>query len=174
MDFELSDTQQSFQQQVAQFAADRVAPQAARIDETGGFPRELIREAAALGLLGVTVPQEWGGGGRDYVSYALAIEALARASAVVAVIAAVNNSLVAEPIVEFGTAAQKEKWLRRLASGDALGAFALSEENAGSDAGNQQTLARLDDRGYAITGRKVWVANAEASPHSWCRWMRAG
>ena len=79
------------------------------------------------------------------------------------VIASVNNSLVAEPIAEFGTDAQKQTWLRRLATGDAIGAFALSEEQAGSDAANQQTAARLDDRGYVLNGRKVWVANAEAA-----------
>jgi len=163
MDFDFTSDQTAFQQQIAQFATDRVAPQAARIDETGEFPHALVREAAALGLLGVTVAREWGGGGRDYLGYALAIEALAKASAVVAVIAAINTSLVAEPIAEFGTAAQKEKWLRRVASGDSIGAFALSEEHAGSDAGNQQTTARADDGGYAITGRKVWVANAEAA-----------
>ena len=113
--------------------------------------------------MGVTIPVEWGGAGRDYVSYALAIEALARASAVVAVIAAVNNSLVAEPVAQFGSDAQKQTWLRRLASGTALGSFALSEEHAGSDAANQQTIARLDENGYVISGRKVWVANAEAA-----------
>ena len=85
------------------------------------------------------------------------------ASAVIAVIAAVNNSLVAEPIAEFGTDTQKQTWLRRLATGEALGAFALSEEHAGSDAANQQTVARLDEQGYVINGRKVWVANAEAA-----------
>jgi butyryl-CoA dehydrogenase len=163
MILELTDGQKAFQQQVAGFAADRVAPQAAAIDERGAFPRELVREAAAFGLMGVTIDAEWGGAGLDYVSYALAAEALARASAVVAVIAAVNNSLVAEPLARFGSDSQKETWLRRLASGQSLGAFALSEEHAGSDAANQQTVARLDDRGYAISGRKVWVANAEAA-----------
>ena len=123
----------------------------------------LVREAAALGLMGVTIAEAWGGAGKDYVSYALAVEALANASAVVAVIAAVNNSLVAEPLARFGTDSQKQTWLRRLASGQSLGAFALSEEHAGSDAANQQTVARLDDRGYALNGRKVWVANAEAA-----------
>jgi len=113
--------------------------------------------------MGVTIPAEWGGAGRDYVSYAVALEALARASAVVAVIAAVNNSLVAEPLAEFGTEPQKQTWLKRLARGEALGAFALSEEDAGSDAANQQTVARLDERGYALNGRKVWVANLEAA-----------
>jgi butyryl-CoA dehydrogenase len=111
----------------------------------------------------VTIPSQWGGSGRDYVSYALALEAVARASAVMSVIASVNNSLVAEPIAAFGSDAQKQTWLRRLASGESIGAFALSEEQAGSDAANQQTAARLDDRGYVLNGRKVWVANAEAA-----------
>jgi butyryl-CoA dehydrogenase len=97
------------------------------------------------------------------VSYALALEAVARASAVLSVIASVNNSLVAEPIAEFGSDAQKQTWLRRLAGGEAIGAFALSEEQAGSDAANQQTVARVDDCGYVLTGRKVWVANGEVA-----------
>jgi butyryl-CoA dehydrogenase len=163
MILELTDAQREYQERVARFAAERVAPQAAGIDEQGAFPRDLVREAAALGLMGVTIATEWGGAGRDYVSYAIAIEAVAAASAVMAVIAAVNNSLVAEPIARFGSDAQKETWLRRLASGEALGAFALSEEHAGSDAANQQSVARLDERGYVLSGRKVWVANAEAA-----------
>lgn len=163
MNLELSDAQKSFQERVAAFARERVAPQAATIDETADFPRELVREAAKLGLMGVTVPQALGGAGGDYVTYALALEELAKASAVIAVIAAVNNSLVADPIARFGTDVQKKTWLRRLAAGDALGAFALSEEDAGSDAANQHTVARLDERGYVINGRKVWVANAEAA-----------
>jgi butyryl-CoA dehydrogenase len=163
MHFDLSDAQKSFHQQIAQFAAERVAPHAAAIDDAGVFPRELVREAAKLGLMGVTIPEADGGAGQDYVAYALAMEALAHASAVMAVIAAVNNSLVAEPLAEFGTDSQKQAWLRRLATGEALGAFALSEQHAGSDAANQQTVARLDDRGYVIDGRKVWVANAEVA-----------
>lgn len=160
---ELTEAQKAFQERIARFAADRVRPEAAAIDERGEFPRALVKELAALGLMGVTIPVEWGGAGLDYVSYAVAIEALASASAVLAVIAAVNNSLVAEPIAEFGSATQKETWLRRLASGESLGAFALSEEHAGSDAANQQSVARLDERGYVLSGRKVWVANAETA-----------
>ena len=163
MILEFTAKQQAYQQRIEQFAAERVAPRAAAIDEQGAFPMDLVREAAALGLMGVTIPKDWGGAGLDYVSYAAALEALASASAVIAVIAAVNNSLVAEPIARFGSDGQKETWLRRLASGDALGAFALSEEHAGSDAANQQSIARLDERGYVINGRKVWVANAEAA-----------
>jgi butyryl-CoA dehydrogenase len=163
MNLELTDAQQSFLKNVTTFATEAVAPRAADIDERATFPRDLTAAAATLGLMGVTIPQAWGGAEQDYVTYALAIEALATASATVAVIAAVNNSLVAEPLAEFGTDAQKQTWLRRLASGQAIGAFALSEEMAGSDAANQQTVARLDDHGYALNGRKVWVANADAA-----------
>ena len=163
MILDLTGEQKTWQGQVQRFATERIAPHAAAIDERNVFPRELVREAAALGLMGVTIAKAWGGSGRDYVSYALAIEALSRASAVLAVIAAVNNSLVAEPIAEFGSEAQKDAWLRRLATGEILGAFALSEAQAGSDAANQQTFARLDERGYVLNGRKVWVANAEAA-----------
>ena len=163
MNLELTDTQKAWQQRVAEFATERVAPRAAAIDQDDEFPRELIAEAARLGLLGVNIPKDDGGAGLDYVSYSLAMEALARASAVVAVILSVNNSLVAEPLAQFGSDAQKQAWLKRLASGEALGAFALSEENAGSDAANQQTVARLDENGYVLNGRKVWVANAEVA-----------
>ena len=163
MHLQLTPEQAAFQKQVADFAGSVVASRAADIDETAAFPRDVVRAAAGLGLMGVTIPVESGGAGRDYVSYALAVEALARASAVIAVIAAVNNSLVAEPIERFGSDAQKQTWLRKLASGRSLGSFALSEENAGTDAANQQTVARLDENGYVISGRKVWVANAEAA-----------
>jgi len=160
---DLSPEQKNYQQDVSGFAATVVAPQAKTIDEQDTFPRDVIAAAAAKGLLGITVAPEWGGGGRDYVSYVLAVEALARASSVIAVIVSVNTSLVAEPIAKFGTEAQKQVWLPRLASGQTIGAFALSEEGAGSDAANQQTVARLDERGYVIDGRKVWVANAAAA-----------
>jgi butyryl-CoA dehydrogenase len=163
MILEYTDQQKAFQQKIAAFSAEKVAPQAAAIDQSGAFPLALVKEAATLGLMGVTVGTGWGGAGLDYVSYVSGIEALARGSAVLAVIAAVNNSLVAEPIEHFGTDAQKQAWLKRLATGAALGAFALSEETAGSDASNQQTVARLDERGYVINGRKVWVANAEVA-----------
>lgn len=159
----LTDEQEGFQREATEFAQTHVAPAAASIDESGRFPRDLIAAAAARGLLGVTIPREWGGAGRDYVSYALALEALARASAVVSVIASVNNSLVAEPLAAFGSDTQKQTWLRRLATGEAIGAFALSEPSAGSDAANQQTTARLDEQGYVLDGYKVWVANGEVA-----------
>jgi len=163
MRLELTDDQAAYQEDIARFAAGQVAAAAKGIDEAGTFPHALVQELAARGLLGVTIAREWGGGGRDYVSYALALEALARASAVMAVIASVNTSLVAEPIEKFGSDGQKQTWLRRLATGASIGAFALSEEHAGSDAANQQTIARLDERGYTLNGRKIWVANGEAA-----------
>jgi alkylation response protein AidB-like acyl-CoA dehydrogenase len=163
VDFAFSADQESFAAGVRQFARERVTPRAADIDATGEFPRALVQDAAALGLTGVTIPQAHGGAGRDYVSYALAIEALALSSATLAVILTVNNSLVAEPLLEFGTERQHKQWLSRLASGQAIGSFALSEEQAGSDAANQRTVARRDGSGYVLSGRKVWVANAEAA-----------
>src|SRR5689334_1353315 len=150
MILDLSPSQSSFRDSVSAFASARVAPAAAGIDETGVFPADLVREAAGLGLMGVTIDSAWGGAGLDYVAYAVALEALAEASAVLAVIAAVNNSLVAEPIAEFGSDVQKQTWLKRLATGASIGAFGLSEEHAGSDAANQQTIAVVDDRGYVI------------------------
>jgi butyryl-CoA dehydrogenase len=163
MTFDLTPEQAAFRASTEELAAAHVAPVAAAIDQTGEYPRTLIAALAKNGLLGVTIPREWGGAGRDYVSYALALETLARASAVVSVIASVNNSLVAEPLAAFGSDTQKEMWLRRIATGESIGAFALSERQAGSDAANQQTTARLDERGYVIDGHKVWVANGEVA-----------
>ena len=163
MVLELTPEQEAFKQSVERFSREVVAPRAAAIDETGEYPLDLVRAAAKLGLLGVTIPQAWGGAGRDYVSYALAIEAIARASATLAVALSVTNSLVAELIAHAGRAPQKELWLRRLAAGDAIGAFALSEVDAGTDAANQKTRAVRTSDGHRITGQKVWVANADAA-----------
>jgi butyryl-CoA dehydrogenase len=161
MILELTKEQQTFQAQIEAFARDVVSLRAAGIDKSGEFPTDVMHAAAAHGLLGVTIPKAWGGAGRDYISYALAIEAIARASATVAVSLSVTNSLVAEVIAHAGREPQRERWLRRLASGDAIGAFALSEPDAGTDAANQQTRAVKSGDGYRVTGRKVWVANAE-------------
>jgi butyryl-CoA dehydrogenase len=158
---ELTPEQTAFQQQIEAFARDVVALRAAGIDKSGEFPTDVMHAAAQHGLLGVTIPKQWGGAGRDYVSYALAIEAVARASATVAVSLSVTNSLVAEVIAHAGRDQQRDTWLRPLARGDAIGAFALSEADAGTDAANQKTKAVKSAGGYRITGQKVWVANAE-------------
>jgi len=161
MILELTAEQKAFQQQIQQFAREIVAQRAAGIDKSGEFPADVMHAAAGQGLLGVTIPKAWGGLGRDYVSYALAIEAIARASATVAVSLSVTNSLVAEVIAHAGRDPQRERWLRPLARGEAIGAFALSEPDAGTDAANQQTKAVKSGGGYRVSGKKVWVANAE-------------
>jgi len=161
MFLELTPDQESFKQQAERFAREIVAQRAAGIDKSGEFPTDVMHAAAGEGLLGVTIPKAWGGAGRDYVSYALAIEAIARASATVAVSLSVTNSLVAEVIAHAGRDQQRERWLRKLATGEAIGAFALSEPDAGTDAANQLTKAVKSGDGYRVTGRKVWVANAE-------------
>jgi len=163
VDFDLSSEQTAFQQTAEQFARDVVEPRAAAIDESGVFPRDVMQEAASRGFFGVTIPADRGGAGRDYLSYTLAIEAIARASATVAVSLVVTNSLVAELVAHASSRPVHESWLRKLASGEALGAFALSEPGAGTDAANQQTTAVRDGDGYRISGRKIWVTNAEAA-----------
>jgi alkylation response protein AidB-like acyl-CoA dehydrogenase len=163
MILDLTPAQRSFKESVEAFARDAVAPRAAAIDESGEFPLDVIRAAAGRGLLGMTTSRAWGGLGLDYVSYAVAIEAIAQASATVAVSLVVHHSLVTDLVAHAGRARQKEQWLRRLASGGAIGAFALSEPEAGTDAANQQTRAAKTANGYHVTGRKVWVANADAA-----------
>jgi alkylation response protein AidB-like acyl-CoA dehydrogenase len=160
---DLTPDQQAFKDSIEQFARDVVAPRAAAIDEHGEYPLDVMRAAAAHGLLGVTIPTAWGGAGRDYVSYVLAIECIARASASVAAAISVTNSLVAELVAYSGRGPQKEQWLRKLATGAAIGAFALSEPDAGTDAANQKTKAFRVGNAYRITGQKVWVANADAA-----------
>jgi butyryl-CoA dehydrogenase len=161
MNFDLTSEQKTFQSSAERFARDVVAPRAAAIDASGEFPADVMRAAAGLGLLGVTVSRAWGGSGRDYLSYALAIEAIGRASATVAASLVVTNSLVAELVEHAGSDEQRERWLRPLARGEIIGAFALSEPNAGTDAANQQTTAVRSGDGYRLAGHKVWVANAE-------------
>jgi acyl-CoA dehydrogenase len=163
MQLDLTPDQLAFKTSIEQFAREVVAPRARAIDESGKFPLDVIRAAAARGLLGATIPAECGGAGLDYTSYILAIEAIAYASATVAASLVVHNSLVAELVAKHGSAPQKEQWLRRLTTGEAVGAFALSEPDAGTDAANQQSRASKTATGYRIVGRKVWVANAEAA-----------
>ena len=161
MILELSRDQLAFKESAEKFAREIVTQRAAGIDKTGEFPADVIHAAAAAGLCGITIPKNWGGAGRDYISYALAIEAIAKASATVAVSLVVTNSLVAELIAHAGRDQQRERWLRPLATGQAIGAFALSEPEAGTDAANQLTTAVRTGDGYRLRGRKVWVANAE-------------
>jgi butyryl-CoA dehydrogenase len=147
------------QKMARDFAQNEVLPRAAEIDKSHRHPVELVKRMAELGLLGVAVPEEYGGSGMDNVSYALAMEEICRACASTGVIMSVNNSLVCDPILRFGTEAQKRTFLAPLAAGQKLGCFALSEPEAGSDAAAQTTTAVLDGDTWLLQGTKNWITN---------------
>ncbi len=159
MELELTDEQQMVQKMAADFARSEVLPKAAAIDREHRHPKELVARMAELGLLGIAVPDAYGGAGMDTMSYALALEEVSRACASTGVIMSVNNSLVCDPILKFGTEEQKRDYLVPLASGKKLGCFALSEPEAGSDAAAQKTVARLDGDHFIINGIKNWITN---------------
>jgi butyryl-CoA dehydrogenase len=157
---ELTDEQRMMQETVRAFARKEVLPKAAELDETGRFPAELVKEMAELGLMGVAIPQELGGAGMDHVCYAVAVEEIARACASTAVIMSAHNSLACDPILTFGSEAQKRRFLVPLASGEALGCMALTEPEAGSDAGALKTTAVRDGEAYILNGTKSFITNA--------------
>jgi len=157
MDLDLTEDQSLLRSAVREFAEGVVRPRAAGIDQSGQFPKDLFREAGKLGLTGVSVSVEHGGAGMDVVAYSIVIEEISRACANLGVILSVNNSLVCDPIEEFGNADQKKRFLEPLARGEKLGCFALTEPNAGSDAANQQTRAVRDGDGWRISGQKVFI-----------------
>ena len=159
MDFSPTEDQLAVQKTAREFAAAEVLPKAAAIDREHRHPAELVTRMAELGFLGIAVPEAYGGAGLDHVSYALAMEEVARACASTAVIMSVNNSLVCDPIYRFGTEAQKQAWLVPLASGKLLGCFALSEPEAGSDAAAQKTTAIADGADWVLQGTKNWITN---------------
>ncbi len=159
MDVALTEEQELIQKTARDFAMSEVLPQAARNDEEHRFPADLVQRMAELGFLGVAIPEEWGGAGMDNVSYALAMEEISRACASTGVIMSVNNSLVCDPILKFGTDAQKQQWLAPLARGELLGCYALSEPEAGSDAAAQKTTARLAGGEWVLSGTKNFITN---------------
>jgi len=163
MNLELSDEERMLQASVREFAEEVVRPRAAPIDQSGEFPRDVFAAAGALGLAGVTVPVEYGGSGMDTVSYTIVIEEISRACANTGVILSVNNSLVCDPIEKFGNEDQKRRFLVPLAKGEKLGCFALTEPDAGSDAGNQKTRAVRDRDVYRISGQKVFITCGQAA-----------
>ena len=160
MDFELKAEQREIQALARDFAAERIEPHAGDWDREHRFPRELFGALAELGLLGVCVPEEYGGAGADFLSYILVLEELSRADAGVGVTVAVHTSAVTLPILGFGTDEQRSRFVPPLARGDHLGSFALTEAEAGSDAGALQTRADQDGDGWRITGAKQWITNA--------------
>lgn len=159
MNFELSEEQLLIQGMVKEFAASDVAPIAAEIDRDHRFPEESIPKLAKLNLLGVPYPEEFGGAGADTVSYMIVLEELARVCASTATIVGGHTSLGTWPIFEFGTSAQKEKYVTNLASGSMLGAFAITEPGAGTDAAAGKTTAVVDGDEYVLNGSKIFITN---------------
>jgi len=159
MQIELSDEQKMIQALARDFAEKEVRPIAEEIDREARFPRETVRRMGELGLMGIAVPEAWGGGGGDTVAYAVALEEVSRACASHGVIMTVNNSLYCEPVARYGTDEQKARFLTPFASGQKIGCFSLTEPEAGSDATNQSTLARREGDAYLLDGRKIFVSN---------------
>jgi butyryl-CoA dehydrogenase len=158
-----ADHHYEIREMVQAYAAEKVAPRAREIDETKRFPHETVAEMRDLGLLGVPFPEEWGGAGLDYLAYTIVVEELARACGTTAITCAAHTSLGTNPIYQFGTPRQKEKYLRKLASGEMLGAFGLTEPEAGSDAGATRTTAVRDGDEWVINGTKVYCTNGTHS-----------
>ena len=160
MDLDLTAEQELIRDTVREFARDRVAPMAEELDREARFPVELVREMAELGLMGIPLPDRYGGAGGDTLSYAIAIEELTRIDSSVAITVAAHTSLGTMPIYLFGSDDQKERWLPDLASGRRLAAFGLTEPDAGSDAGATRTTAELRDGSWVVNGSKMFITNA--------------
>ncbi len=159
MRFDLTDEQAAIQAMAREFAESEIRPIAIEIDRDARFPHDTVKRMGELGLMGIAVPERWGGGGSDMVAYVVALEEIARVCASHAVVMSVDNSLYGYPVLAFGTDAQRERFLKPVASGHAHGCFALTEPQAGSDARNQATLAHRDGQDYVITGRKMFITN---------------
>src|SRR5438477_4233183 len=159
VDFELSREQKEIQELAREFAAHEIEPHAAEWDREHRFPRELFAKLADLGLMGTCVSEEYGGAGADFLSYVLVLEELSRADAGVGVTVAVHTSAVTLPLLAFGSDEQRARFVPPLARGEVLGAFALTEPEAGSDAGSLRTKATQDGDGWRISGSKQWITN---------------
>jgi alkylation response protein AidB-like acyl-CoA dehydrogenase len=159
MDFQLTDTQKQIRDLAREFAQKEIAPIAARIDETGEFPLKTVKRMGELGLMGIEIPEEYGGAGLDTISYVLAMEEISKVCASHGVVMSVQNSLVCLGLKWFGTEQQKHDILIPLASGKKLGAYSLTEPQSGSDAGNMRTTAVRGGDYYLINGRKSWISS---------------
>ncbi|HEV2815001.1 MAG TPA: acyl-CoA dehydrogenase family protein [Solirubrobacteraceae bacterium] len=160
MNFDLSDDHQLLQRTVRDFALGEVAPVAEELDRTKSFPYEIVRKLGELNLMGIPFPEEYGGAGADTLAYAIAVEELTRIDSSVAITLCAHTSLGTQPIYLFGTEEQKQEWMPQLTSGAKLGAFGLTEPEAGSDAGNTQTRATRDNGSWVINGAKQFITNA--------------
>ncbi|HEV2974284.1 MAG TPA: acyl-CoA dehydrogenase family protein [Solirubrobacteraceae bacterium] len=160
MDFDLSPDHELIRRTVREFAEGEVAPVAEELDRTKAFPYEIVAKLGALNLMGIPFPEEYGGGGGDTLAYVLAVEELTRIDSSVAITLCAHTSLGTQPIYLFGSDEQKREWLPQLCSGERLGAFGLTEPEAGSDAGNTRTRAKLQDGEWVIDGAKQFITNA--------------
>jgi short/branched chain acyl-CoA dehydrogenase len=160
MDFDLSPDHELIRRTVREFAQGEVAPVAEELDRTKSFPYEIVAQLGKLGLMGIPFPQEYGGGGGDTLAYTLAVEELTRVDSSVAITLCAHTSLGTQPIYLFGSEEQKREWLPQLCSGSKLGAFGLTEPEAGSDAGNTRTRAHLRDGEWVVNGAKQFITNA--------------
>ncbi|HEX4689659.1 MAG TPA: acyl-CoA dehydrogenase family protein, partial [Solirubrobacteraceae bacterium] len=160
MDFDLSPDHELIRRTVRDFAEQEVAPVAEELDREKRFPYEIVAKLGELGLMGIPFPEEYGGAGADSLAYAFAVEELTRVDSSVAITLCAHTSLGTQPIYLFGSEEQKRQWLPPLTSGEKLGAFGLTEPEAGSDAGNTRTRARLEDGDWVIDGAKQFITNA--------------
>ncbi len=167
LDFKLSEEQQMIQAAAQDFAREEIIPVAAEYDISGKFPEETIAKMGELGLMGIEVPEEYGGAGMDAVSYALAMIEISAADASHGTIMSVNNSLYCHGLLKHGTEEQKQKFIRPVASGEAIGAYGLTEPQSGSDAANMRTRAELSDDGshYVINGKKSWITSGPVADY---------
>ncbi|HQE20847.1 MAG TPA: acyl-CoA dehydrogenase family protein [Thermosynergistes sp.] len=159
MDFDLNEEQQMIKKMVADFADKEIAPVAAQYDQEEKFPEEIVKKMGALGIFGTVIPEEYGGGGFDYISHALVAEELGRVDSSVRGIYSVQISLVTLSILRWGTEDQKRMYVPRLASGEILGCFGLTEPNSGSDVASMQASAVIDGDSYVLNGNKMWISN---------------
>ncbi|MBW1895592.1 MAG: acyl-CoA dehydrogenase [Deltaproteobacteria bacterium] len=165
MNFELTEEQKMIQEMCRRFAQKEIKPVAALLDETHEHPAELCEKMGELGLMGISTPEEYGGAGMDYVSYVLAMTEISKACASTAVIMSVNNSLYCFPLNTFGTHEQKVKFLTPVASGKAMGCYALTEAGAGSDPASMRTTAELDGDSWVINGEKKFITNGNIADY---------
>jgi short-chain 2-methylacyl-CoA dehydrogenase len=160
MNFDPTDEQRRWRDLAREFAQGEIRPRAAELDREQKFPYDIVREMASLGLMGLTLPEEYGGSGGDFVAYNLALEEISRADTSVGITMEAHISLGCAPIAAYGTQEQKEKFLSRCATGESLWAFGLTEEDAGTDAGGTRTTAELEDEQWLINGSKKWITNS--------------
>lgn len=167
MSLTLTEEHEAMRQAVRDFARKEIMPIAAEFDESGDFPHETIKKMSAMGLMGIEIPEEYGGAGMDTIAYVLAMEEIAKADVAHSTIMSVNNSLFCHGIYKFGTEELKQKYLKPVASGEKIGAYSLTEPMSGSDAGNMKSRAVLSDDGkhYIINGRKSWVTSGPVADY---------